>query len=195
MELDEMKTAWKEMDERLERREMLSAAYIKESIAARSQRSVSRFLNYEMISAAIALAAMPFVVWKYGTLPAGSFDGMKLVMSVFLLLLPLLFVWQIIKIVPLFKLDMSKGVKDNIARVRRYELYALYEKRFSLLFFPLLIVCITAWVATVGAAAWWWAGWGGATLFVVFFTIWYYKKFYADNMGAIKRGLDELKDL
>jgi O-antigen/teichoic acid export membrane protein len=91
---------------------------------------------------------------------------------------------------------MSKGVSDNIARVRRYEIYAMYEKRAALVVAPLLLLAVMIWRAVVmNDAPWYWAAVAGAMVVAVLYCVWYYKKFYAANMHAIKRGLEELKEL
>ena len=196
MELDEMKTVWKELDRRLDRQEMFSANFIRESLAARSQRSVNRFLNFEIIGAALLLAVMPFVVRQYGMPWTGEIPGMKIALIAALVLLLLLFVWQLIKIWPLFRIDMSKGMRGNIVYVKRYELYALCEKRVMIIFIPLLLIAMFVWRALVmNDAPWYWAFMAGLVTIAALFCVWYYKKFYAANMGAIKRGLEELKDL
>jgi hypothetical protein len=195
MELDEMKTVWKELDDRLGRQEMSGTAFIKESVTARSQRSVNRFLNYELTGVVVLLVAIPLAVWKYSTLSGGSFEGMKLFVLAFMVLLPLILVWQLIKIRPLFKINMSKGLKDNVLYIQRYELYAMYEKRIGFVFIPLMFIIVTVYSATIVSAAWWWAAWVGVLIICVLFTIWYYKKFYAGNMAEIKRGFAELKDM
>ncbi len=191
-----MKTAWREFDRRLDRQETLSDKFIRESLAARSQCSVNKFLTGEMIGAGLVLAAIPFVVHQSGMPWVGSIPGMKIALIIGFVLLPLLFVWQLIKIMLLFKIDMSRGVRDNIAYVKRYELYAQCEKRVAIVLIPLILLAGTVWRAlAVNDAPWYWAAMAGVVVIGALYCVWYYKKFYASNMGAIKRGLEELKDL
>ncbi len=196
MELEEMKTVWKELDGRLDRQEMFSANFIRESIATRSQRSANKFLTNEMVGAGLILVAVPLAVWRYGTPSAGSVSGLKPILLILLVLLPLLFLWQLIKIFPLFKLDMSRDVKDNIVRVKKYEIYAQCEKWVVIVLTPLLFLAVSVWRAVaMNDAPWLWVAWVAIIILGALCYVWYYKKFYANNMGAIKRGLEELKDL
>lgn len=195
MELDEMKTAWRELDSRLGRQETLSETFIRESIAARSQRSVNRFLNLEIVGAAVILAIIPVVVRRYGMPWIGDYFGMKAAMIFCMVLLPLIFVWQLVKIRSLFGIDMSKGVRDNIANARRYELCAMAEKRVGIVVSALMLAGLVMLWAAWGTPPWVWAMLGGAVTIAVLLCVWYYKKFFADNMRAIKRGLEELKEL
>ncbi len=190
MELDEMKTAWKELDRRLDRQQTLSEAFIRESIAARSQRSANKFLTSEMIGTGLLLLGIPFVVHQYGMPWAGEIPGMKIVLIAAIVLFLLLIVWQLIKIRPLFKIDMSKGVSDNINYVKKYELYTLYEKRVAIAFIPLLIIAGIVWRAlAVKNAPWYWALLAGIVIICALYCVWYYKKFYATNMRTIKHGI------
>jgi hypothetical protein len=196
MELDEMKTAWRELDDRLDRQEMMSANFIKESLASRSQRSANKFLNMEIIGAVAVLAILPFAVRQYGMPWVADRPGANTVLLVAIALMLLILVWQLVKLRPLFGIDMTKGVSDNISRVRRYELYTQYEKRVAIFFAPFLLLAVMIWRAVVmNDAPWYWAALAGMVLVAVLCCVWYYKKFYAANMRAIKRGLEELKDL
>lgn len=196
MELDEMKNAWRELDQRLDRQQTLSETFIRESISARSQRSVNKFLNVEIIGAAAILAAIPLIVRQHGMPWTEKIPGLRILLVANLVLLLLLFVWQLIKILPLFKIEMSKSVSDNIACVKRYERYALREKRATIISAPPLFIALFIWRASVSNdAPWYWALLAGIVIIGALFTVWYYKKFFANNMRAIKRGLEELKDL
>ncbi len=191
-----MKTAWKELDKKLDRQETLSETFIRESIAARSQRSVNKFLNFELIGAAVLLVIIPFIVRQYGMPWADKIPGMKITLIAAFVLCLIGLAWQSIKIRSIFKIDMSKGVSNNIAYVKRYELYALYEKRFLIIFVPLLLLAGIIWRAVVmNDAPWYWAFLAVAVIIGTLYSVWYYKKFYSGNMAAIKRGLEELKDL
>jgi uncharacterized membrane protein YqjE len=91
---------------------------------------------------------------------------------------------------------MSKGVSENIACVKRYEIYTLYEKRVAIFFVPFLIIAAIVWRAVaMNDAPWYWTALAGMVVIAALCCVWYYKKFYADNMAAIKRGLEELREL
>ena len=193
MELDEMKTAWQELDRRLDRQETLSETFIRESIAARSQRSVNRFLAYELIGAVVMLFVIPFVLWTIAG--AGMPSETKLFLKVLFPLLPVTLVWQLVKTYTLFKVDISGNMKSVARMVQRYELYALYEKRVS--YFLILLIFTGAIVvyAALRMPLWSWIAMTGLVTAAVLYCVWYYKKFFAANMAAIKRGLEELRDL
>ena len=193
MELDEMKTAWREMNDRLGRHEMLSEAFIRESIAARSQRSVNRFLAYEMIGTVVVLFAIPFVLWAIVGMEKSP--EVNLFLKVVLPLLPVILVWQSIKTYTLFRVDISGDMKSNARMVRRYQLYAMYDKWATYFLIPLLFTGAIVVYAALRVAMWSWVSMAGLILAAVLYCVWYYKKFYPKNMNAIKRGLDELKDL
>ncbi len=193
MELDEMKTAWREMNDRLGRQEMLSETFIRESIAARSQRSVNRFLAYEMIGTVVVLFAIPFVLWTIVGMEKSP--EVNLFLKVVFPLLPVILVWQSIKTFTLFRVDIAGEMKSNARMVRRYELYAMYDKWATYFLIPLLFTGAVVMYAALRVALWSWVSMTGLILAAVLYCVWYYKKFYPKNMNAIKRSLDELKDL
>ncbi len=193
MELDDMKTAWRELDRRLDRQETLSETFIRESIAARSQRSVNKFLAYELIGVAVMLFAIPFVLWTI--VGAGMPPETKLFLKVLFPLLPAILVWQFIKTFTLFRVDISGNMKRVAKMVQRYELFALYEKRVSYLLVPLLFAGAIVVYAALRVPLWSWVAMTGLVTATVLYCVWYYKKFFADNMAAIKRSLKEIKDL
>jgi len=195
MELDEMKSAWRELDGRLDRQETLTQTFIRDAITTRSQRSVNRFLNMEIVGVAVCALLMPVVVRHYCLPWAADYPGMRTFMLFRMVLLALLAVWQLVKVRVLAGVDMSKAMKNNIRRVRRYELYAMAEKRVVIVLLPVMLAGVVALRAMWGTALWFWVLMVGMVATGVLFIVWYYKKFYADNMAAIKRGLDELEDL
>jgi len=190
-----MKNAWHDLNERLDRQEMLSQTFIRESIAARSQRSVNKFLNMEIAGAAVCPLVIPFVVRQYGLPWAADYPGMRAAILFCMVLLALLFVWQLIKVMILARIDMSKDMKSNILRTRRYELYAMTEKRVMIFLMPVMLAGVVALRAMWGTALWFWMLMVGMVAVGVLFIVWYYKKFFSANISAIKRGLEELKDL
>ncbi len=194
MELDEMKTAWKELDKRLDRQETLSETFIRESIAARSQRSANKFLVSEMIGTAGLLLILPFTLWAVGwdTMPSATKTFLMVIIPIIILII----VWQLVKAFTLWGIDMSGDMRRNARTVRRYELYTLYEKRVVFFFLvPFLFLGMVVVYAVLQLPLWTWAFMIGMTVIGVIFCIWYYKKFFAANMAAIKRGLEELKDM
>ena len=46
MELEELKTTWSSLDERMKKQEGLNAVIIKEMLIAKSDRGLSRLINY-----------------------------------------------------------------------------------------------------------------------------------------------------
>ena len=188
-----MKTAWREMSDRLGRQEMLSEAFIRESIADRSQRSVNRLLAYEMIGTVVVLFAIPFVLWTI--VGAEMSPEAKVFLRVVFPLLPVFLVWQSIKTYTLFRVDISGDMKSNVRMVRRYELYALYDKWATYFIIPLLFTGAIVMYAALRVALWSWVSMTGLILVAVLYCVWCYKKFYPKNISAIKRGLEELKEL
>ena len=194
MELDEMKAAWKEMDERMGRQEMFSETFIRESIATRSQRSANKFLVSEMIGVGLILLLIPFILWAvdWAMMPSATKIFLKIVFPLIFLIL----VWQLVKTFTLFRIDMSGDMRNNARTVRLYELYTLYEKRIVIFFLvPFLVLGMVIVYAVLNVPLWTWAFMIGMLILGALYCVWYYKKFYAKHIGVIKNGLEELKDL
>lgn len=187
-----MKTAWRELDGRLGKQEMFRENFIRESIMEKSQRSVDKLLRGEVFGAVVVMSLIPLMLWSYGL------SGMPVVKTFYMALISiclLITVWMIVKMSVLFKMDISHNLKDNIRRIRRFELYITYEKRGMLIFVPILFLAGFAVYATIGVPAWLWAFMAVVDAIGIMTCIYSYKKYYAKHIEQITHGLEELRDL
>lgn len=198
MELEELKTSWSVLNERLEKSEMLNKRIIKEMIAGRTQSAYERLFKFDMfgllwvIGFSILLPIMYFV--------GGA--GMKLVGGVemkplaFALLEGVLIIGAISQIFIVFILTRFDMEKRKICELTKLTLrYRLWTK-MSLLYGSVLgIVAVFAFLFIErDRLAGNWEMRLVALLLIASVMTCYQINFYRKNIQTIEKGLEELKE-
>jgi hypothetical protein len=197
MELEELKNVWKSIDERLEKQEVLKENIIREMIYAKSNKSVSKLLNCEVLSmvgyfCAILLTVflIYFEPFREQTQVAGDiFIWTMLVICVVGIVL------SFIKIVELTKMDFTKNIKDISLLVNKYNIRIRNERIASIVLIP-VIALVAIWLYVImHANAFQWISLVCALIVGPFLTYYTFKKVYDRNIATIRQSLAELKDL
>lgn len=117
MELEELKSTWKEMSERLDQKEILEKRLIKETVSTRARNIIDKeqdkTYRTTLLYLLIAFGLMPFLHYK-GIMSLASIVAMDAY-----ILIALGFNLYIRSYVT--SIDLSKPVKDMSARIFRYK--------------------------------------------------------------------------
>ena len=197
MELENLKTAWTSVDERLEKKEILSSEMIKEMLKKKSSRSLKKMKIYHFLGLFVGL---PLIIYVWYSIVSGlcfsntilTIAGILVIMCTIILAVALtILFYAFIKY--LLKIDFAENVKDNIWLVTKYGI--LYQKAntvFLCISIPLVLLFVTAGYLT--------AFYVSIILFVVFAIIvipvyFLERKFLKKHIQAIKESLEELSEL
>jgi hypothetical protein len=111
MELDELKNVWASLDERLNKQEKLKESILKEMMQSKTSKTVSKLINYDLLSICILLALIPFCVFVMGHFRYGFWGNTTIILAIIFSCIYGL--WAIYKLHGLMKFDFSKNINDK----------------------------------------------------------------------------------
>jgi hypothetical protein len=195
MDLEEMKSMWASVDERLGKQELLKESIIRKMIREKSNRSLRKLLNFEIFSLAVNLFAIPLILLLkplFVQMPCWYGNAVVAALVIFC---TVAVIWQMLKIAKLMNVDFMKSVRNNSLLINTYNLWIGKEKIAGFFLAP-AVYLIAIWyyaVMHVNAAAWTFLV--CTVLFSIFFVIYVYRQVYDRHIDAIRQSLEELKDL
>ena len=195
MELDEIKTAWAAMDERLKKNEGLNERLIKEMLKQKSSKALKTLYNYEMFGAIATLLVLPFIIYAFPQFIKSSVMHQIIIYSALGIIL-ICIISQLYKLILISKTDLQKKVKENVAIIQRYNIYIKKETIIGTIAAFVYIFCVLGTMLQSEMETWRWA-----TVLIIIFGVfplgiyWQYKKVYKANIQSIIDSLEELKDL
>ena len=194
MELDDLKAAWAELDNRLKKNEELKESIIIEMMKNKAGKTVNRFIIMEMFSVVLLILTCPLIIFNYG-----NFCGKNWAWdSIMLFTLAICFVypfWGVFKIHGLMKFDFSKNVGNNILSMNRYRIQLSQEKKLLYYFVgPVLVMLGISMHAVMKAK---FSVWTFMTcVFIVGGLVCYWSyKWYNKSIDSILKSLDEIREL
>jgi len=196
MELDELKTTWMALETQLKKNETLNKKLLLEMLQKKSNKSLSKLRNSDFISVIVFPLLIPFGVWLCSNHFYMNYLTIKILAIVLIMMSVIGLFWFYKKLKYLMKIDVSKSIKDNMYCVNKYTIMIKQEKVANYcVFMPIVFFLITFWYYEVSAPISLWAFLIACMMVGTFITIWSYKKTYDPNIQAIKKGLNELKEL
>ena len=195
MELDEIKKAWSDLDNRLAQNEGLNQRLIKEMLLQKSSKSLSKLFNYEIFGVIVTLLLLPLLIHAVPLFKSTSI--IHVIIIYFALgIAALSLISQLYSTALVRKIDLQKGIKENLSIVQRYKIYTKKVTIASIVITSFyLCLCIFA-LSLQKVEAWLWA----FTIILIFgvfplLVYWQYTKVYMTNIKSIQDSLEELKDL
>jgi len=195
MELEELKTVWASIDERLKKQEMLNKQIIQEMLYKKSDKSLNWLVNTDASSIIVSLLAIPFLIWAYNHPPFNHMLFPRIAFIVTFAICIWGIIWYYYKLKYLMRIDFSKIVKDNMFCMNKYSIMIKQEKISAYFLMPIIyILCILTYYEFKANLSLW-------VLLVVSLavgvaiTYWMYKKIYDKNIQSIKKNLQELEEL
>ena len=197
MDLNELKNAWASVDERLKGNEMLNKRIIQGMLSDKSNKSLNKLVNTEIINIILLLLVIPFWIWLFNFHLLGNLFSLKtlslvgIAVSVFGIICG---GYTLKKY--LLKIDFSKSIKDNMHYVNKFTIY--YRKGKMINYF-----CITPVFSLLGILVYYeleapfylWIFLFVILTIAIVTTYWIYKKIYDVNIQSIQKSLEELKEL
>jgi hypothetical protein len=194
MELDELKNVWASLDERLNKQEKLKESIIREMLVSKSNKSLSRMINYDYLGIIVCLGVIPILVWRMSQFYLGTLKT-----TLFLLIITFLIggiIMGVIELIKLYKIDFSKPVSNNIRLVQQYKL--LFKRQAIAAYIVatiLIMIGILAGLLTPKMEIWRWVTMIVGICVGIVGGWWEYKHFYGKNIASILKSLEELKEL
>jgi len=194
MELEELKTVWASVDERLKKQEILKESIIREIISGKINKSLNKLFWNDSIGIPILLLLIPFLVYAYGK--AGGkyilWDSIVIFAGVLsVVYLPFL----IYRVYGLMKINISGNIKENLFYINRYKIQIKMEKYSYAFVMPVLFIFTGFWFMEAKMNASQWALLICIIVLAALVFYWSYNKFYDKNIQSIKKNLEELEEL
>lgn len=194
MELEELKTIWISVDERLKKQEILKESMIREMTCSKTDKSIKRLFWSDSIGIPVLLVIIPVLVYAYGKFGGKSisWDLTVILAGAFCVIyLPFL----VYRVYGLMKIDVSGNIKDNLFHINRYNIRIKREKQTMAFTGPLLfiLVCFNFIESKVTVSLW--TFWICTCIFLILYSYWSYTKFYGKNIQSIQENLEALKEL
>lgn len=193
MELNELKSTWSSLDERLKKQEVVQENILKEILQTKTDKSLNRLSNYEWFGLAVIVLVLPLPL----LLVKDNFSIIQTVlMFVFSAALLYSFIAQIWKIYILDKVNFTKHISENIKLINHFNIYIKRERMIGYAALPLLFIFFLETYRQAKSI-----NPDRLAVFIIFvcisivFSIWQYMKFYKKNINSILKSLDNLKEL
>ncbi|GHT11461.1 hypothetical protein FACS189426_13380 [Bacteroidia bacterium] len=193
MELDELKNVWSSLDERLSKQEKLKESLLKKMMQSKTSKTVSKLINYDLLSICILLVFIPFCVYIIDRFKYGFWGNSAIIFAI--LFACIYIIWAVYKLHGLMKVDFSKNINDNIYYMNKYNIHIKWDKIASRIYIPIFaILCILSY-AESKVSVQIWVFMICLLLLVTLLTYWSWKGIYDNNIAAIRKSLEELKEL
>jgi MFS family permease len=164
------------------------------SLATKSEKSLSKVINYNFLGTIVGLVGLSLLVWHATSHYWGIFMKSLLIFAIAFVIM--LIVAEIYYLIKLLKIDFSKSVIHNIDAFQHYN---VVNKRMLLIsYLGVAIILISVVIYAISAynlAAWHWFVIAGTLVVGVAAAWWEYKQMYRKNIDSILRSLEELKEL
>jgi len=195
MELDDLKVAWTELDNRLKKNEELKESIIWEMMQSKAGKSINRLLNWDIFGASILLLIIPFVVFGYDKF-RGNFIMWDCMMIACLIYCVVYLPCHLYKIYGLMKIDFSGNIHENIYRINRYNIQVKRDKKIHhYIVHPVLGILGILTYGSMKATLPLWIFLFCIYILATILSYWSYKRIYDKNIESILKSLDEIREL
>ncbi len=195
MELDDLKSTWAALNERLKNNNILNEVIIMEMAQSKVEKTIHKLLRGEITGTIILFLLVPLIAYLVET----DQGEMKLFWNVLMIVAGItcvfLLFWEIYKVSILIKIDLSKEINSNIYYVNKYRIQINREFLGTIYFIiPVFFILGILTYAEANASYTLW-------LFLIclfsmgIFLVWYSKKKYKKIHDSILSNLNEIKEL
>ena len=194
MELEEMKTLWEALDKKLSESNRINAIIVHQMTEQRTKKGINNLITFELIGTILCIIGLPFMVFmfKYVWHTPLVHATMYLTIATF----GAVCISQSLKLFLLSKIDFTQSISNIILHLNRYTLFLKREKiPYFIVASIIAILFISTLLSFKHVEPWRWAGVICGIVLAVVGTVWQYKKIYGSNIEAIRRSLDELREL
>jgi len=194
MELDDLKAAWTELDNRLKKNEELKESIILEMMKSKAGKTMNKFIVMEIISVIVLIMCIPLCI--FGFERNGGRNWVADIALLFTAAIGFVYpFWGVFKTHGLMKFDLSKDVGNNILCLNRYRIQLNREKKVLYFFLGPVLIALGLLSYAVGNAKFhWWTLMICAFIAAGLGCYWSYK-WYNKNIDSILKSLDEIREL
>jgi len=194
MELEKLKEIWTSLDNRMQQQEGLKTVIIKEMLLNKSDKALSRLINYIYFGVISGIVFLPVLIWGW-TLSSTAMS--RIVVPIVFLFFLLYIITGVIQLLKLHKVNFSNSIKENNRIVNKIVLFnkwiLIITNITGLLLFILMIIIALTSISNVEP-------WKMCALIAGLFigaigAMWEYKRVYRRNFDTILNSLEELKEL
>jgi|GEM_PF-553804 hypothetical protein len=193
MESDELKNAWKALDNRLNENKALNETLIKEMMHSKANKSISRLIVWDIIGITISLLVIPFVVHMYFK-NNNHLIFWNITMIYVALICIVAIGWYCLKLYRLTKINFSQNISHNIYNTNKYNILVTKEKIAINIIWPTLAGLIILIYAQTKVHLSLWAFLICMLMLGTIFIWLSYKKVY-DKIKSILKSMNEIKEL
>ena len=191
MDLENLKSEWSAMNERMEKQEILKEKMFTQMLNTKSEKSLGRLVAYEAVGLIFSILLIPVLFYIFNK------KGMELIRPIAagaIVCMVLCVIWQGIKIFVLSKIDFTKTFKNNLLYTNKYAVYIKYEILVNYFLIPLaMVVCVFRYTQ-IRASLFWWLLMSCTLIATILFVIYLYR-LYNKNISTIQQNLEELREL
>lgn len=200
MELEEMKTLWEEMSQKVEKQQLVTDQIIMDMTQQKYTSKFSKIFLYESLGTVICFAMAIYILFNIEKLDTWYLMACGIFTLAFLFLLPLFNLWSLTRIK---SLDVAAfSYKETLVRFERSKKWVLLSQRTSIyLSFILFLAVLPVFskifnnkdMFTMDMAAFPWIFTGVVFVLLIFFVRWGYGCYKSITTTA-EKVLNELED-
>ena len=201
MNLENLKSEWSAMNDRMEKQEMLKEKIFSQMLNTKSDKSLNRLIAYEVVSLIINVLVIPVLIYIYklktnvGQVNDTAMFFLRTVVIGAIVFIVLSIVWYGIKVFVLSRIDFTKTLKNNLFYINKYAVYIKYEKLIGYYFLiPLIVVISTFYFLKMHISLYLWASLSCIGIAAILITVYFYH-LYNRNISTILQNLEELREL
>jgi hypothetical protein len=174
--------------------QLLNERIIKEMHKNRYNKSLSQLINYSFIGCILSLAAIAILIYRMNAIYFGPFKKAIFILAIVMALY--FFIYEVINLKLLYKINYSKSVSRNIELTRKYRIRTKKQHIIAYISVTVMILLvITAAMLSSNMELWRWITIGGAVAVGIVAAVWDYKKMYKQNINSILESLNEIREL
>jgi len=194
MEQEKLKEIWTSLDNRMQQQEGLNTATIRQMLINKSDKALSRLINYTYFSTLACVAGIPLLVWVW---TSSSAFAHQIIAPLVILFLIYGIITGLVQLRRLHKVNFSMPINQNLIIVHKLSLFNKYYVIASYIIGAILFmyVFITAIMSFNNVEPWRWGAFGAGLLIGAIGCVWEYKRMYRRNFESILKSLEELKEL
>jgi len=196
MELEELKNTWAALNARLKDNELLNKQIVQGMLNDKTNKSLNKLVNYEMIGIIVLLLVIPLCIWALNyRFEKFLFPKILIVFAMAISIFGIIWGGYTLKKY-LLKIDFSQSLKENMFYINKFAIYYGKSKMISY-FFVIPVISLLGILSyyELKAPFHLWIFLFVALTIGIITTYWIYKKVYDTNIQSIQKSLEELKEL
>jgi len=207
MNFENLKSEWSAMNDRMEKQEILKEKMYCQMLNAKSDKSLSRLIAYEVAGLIFGILFIPVLLYMFNMVNdteyinkvskafAEQIGFVRTALIGAFVFVVLAIIWVGIKLYNLSKINFINPMKNNLSYIYKYAIYIKYEKMIGYyVIIPLAVLICVIHYAKIHASLFWWVLMSCFLIAIILFVIYFYR-LYDKNISTIQQNLKELREL